>query len=255
MIGLHLARALSLARRNALPIFASEQGGRNRRRDDVEEAWWYYPPSPAVMAEADRVLDLAGLAILFLDETITRAGAVRSRWWVVHLESGEGHVVRWTAPPFADAETTTHAVLGTVRHAERAIRLLVLGLPVTRQVRPGERVEGGVVRSVPRVLEREDAAMPAWSEPAGRCPHDPPGRDDCEPPEPEPEPALAAEADAAARGEVRDPVNVVALFKACTRFRAERTGDLYALAGVAGRLDEAKRRQLAAYLRAEGFAC
>lgn len=257
MIGAHLARAIAAARQAARPLYASETGGRQRRRDDVAESWWHYPPSSAVMAESERVLAEAGLLLFFGGATIQRQ-LVCTRWVVQHLESGEHLELVWEAPPFADSETATHAILGTVRHAERAVRLVLLGLPVVRHLKPGEHAEAGIVVIRPGVLDREEAALPAWADPAT-------AGDvwDQEPAAPEPEaieappelapPELAEEADAAARGEVVEPLDVAALYSRLCAWRRINTGNPRELAGVpiSGPLAPADLAALDAWLKGQ----
>lgn len=246
MIGVHLARAIAAARQAARPLYASETGARQRRRDDVAENWWYYPPSSAVMAESERVLAEAGLLLFFGGATVQRQ-LVCTRWVVQHLESGECLELAWEAPPFADSETAAHAILGTVRHAERAVRLVLLGLPVVRHLKPGEHAEGGVVVTRPGVLDREEAALPSWADPA-------PTADDavCDR-ELAALSELAAEADAAARGQVGEPLNVAALYSRLCAWRRINTGNARELAGVptSGPLAPADLATLDAWLKGQ----
>lgn len=163
-----LATALRAARREARPIVEEEEGGRLGGRGKGER-WWYYAKTEMVMAEARRVLALHGLELEWVGARFIEGGHIRSTWRLMHAASGQTRLYRWTAPPFNDAPTPTHAVLGTVRHAERSIHLLVLQVPLVETPQPGDVVERGVIvkRASPAEVERAQldrtvGPAPAW---------------------------------------------------------------------------------------------
>lgn len=178
---MNLAAALRAARRDARPLVESEPGGKIRRTRDPSEHWWYYAPSAAVGEEATRLFRLHGLELEWCGTRIGTRGQIRSRWRLTHTESGETRDYVWEAPPFPDAETATHAVLGTVRHAERSVRLLVLQIPlVARSTHEPERRGGetqqaggsepGDAESTAEesVLDRLVGEAPAWMTPTAQ---------------------------------------------------------------------------------------
>lgn len=254
-----LDAALDAARRDARPVVASETGGRNRRPvTDPTEAWWYYPPTDVIMEEATRLLDTHELEIDLVGQTLGQRGQVSTTWRLRHRPSGEYMLVPWEAEPFPDQETRTHAVLGTVRWAKRCLHIELLKIPVVKRVREGDRVENGVIVSragatplAPREGDKvvdgvvvdmappvgtdpDDFAMPEFGAPtpADEAVADPgplPGDEvDAEAERDQ----LAPEADAAARGEVREPIDMAALFRRMTAWRATHQGNPRALAGA-----------------------
>lgn len=207
MIGQSLARAWAAARQAAAarPLAATEPA----RSSDPPEFEWYYPSSPAVHENAAQLLAAHGLGLL---PTTARLDGrrVTSTWRLVHLDSNEGADIEWTSELFSDGTQPPLAMLGTIRHHERAVALIVLGMPVARD---GAQVARRPAETQP--VEREDlAAEPGWMR-VERA-------------------QLTREADAAARGEVIDDVERTRIAVAMTTWRTREKKSIAEMRAAAG---------------------
>lgn len=218
----NLARAWARARHAAAerPLQPTEQG-------KSAEFEWYYPSSPAVAEQADLILSAHGLGLLPTSVRLD-GRTVTSRWTLVHLDSDEQTEIEWVSELFDDGTKPPLAVLGTARHHERSVALIVLGMPVG---------VSGRVSAVVAAEEGVDDEMPAWAQAEVH--------------------RLAPEADAAARGEVVDDASRTAILEACGRWRAREkkaSPDLRLAAGIRprGALGPADFAALRTYLTNTG---
>lgn len=169
-----LASALRAARLEARPIVEEEEGRLSGGRGKPDRLW-YYAKTEQVLGEARRVLALHGLELEWVGFRFVEHDRIRSTWRLRHV-SGESRLYRWTAPMFTDAPTATHAVLGTVRHAERSIHLLVLQIPLVDTPATGDVIKHSVIvkRASPADAERAEldritGPAPSWLD-GGRRP-------------------------------------------------------------------------------------
>lgn len=216
------------------------------------------------MEEAERLLRAHDLEIEWEGTTCSERGLVTTYWAIVHTPTGQRRPHTWTAPLYRDADTPTHGVAWTTRHAQRWVTLMVLQIPLIEDPRPGDIVERGFIvrRASDGVAPGDrvvDGVLTAIAPPAGIAAEDfelpdfaatadlPGDEVDAE--------ALAADADAAARGEVIEVPDAARLWTASQAWRAERRAseaDLRAAAGVpAGPLDDDGRARLWAFLTQE----